>query len=131
MESAYLRQTGTFAHPIGLGTIVLPKGWQARLIPFGRDEGLSSVFALEINDLAASKLIAGREKDFEFLRTLLERGLCDLQTLLARMELLLSSPSARAVPDRLKRLAAALRGRTGENSESAISEFLKIHRLEN
>jgi hypothetical protein len=68
MESAYLRETGVFAHPVGLGTITLVPGWEERLVPFGRDEGLANVWALEIHDLAASKLMAGRDKDFELFR---------------------------------------------------------------
>jgi hypothetical protein len=109
MESPHLRETGVFAHPVGLGTIVLPDGWEARLVSFGGDEGLINVWALEIHDLLASKLMAGREKDFEFLRALLDHSLCDFHTLLARMDLLRTGPSANAVPDRLAKLKRQLR----------------------
>ena len=54
MESPYLQETGVFAHPVGLGTITVPRGWEERLIPFGREEGLANVWALEIHDLAAT-----------------------------------------------------------------------------
>src|SRR5438105_4300084 len=47
MESPYLRETGVFAHPVGLGTITVPQGWEQRLIPFGRGERLLNVWALE------------------------------------------------------------------------------------
>ncbi len=53
--------------------------------------------------------MAGRDKDFEFLRALLEHGLCDFSTLLARFEALRASAYANAVPDRLNKLAAHLR----------------------
>ena len=43
MGSAYLSRKGVFAHPVGLGTITLHPGWEARLVPFGRDEGLNNV----------------------------------------------------------------------------------------
>ena len=109
MESPHLRETGVFAHPVGLGTIVLPSGWEQRLVPFGQDEGLPNVWALEIHDLAASKLMAGRDKDFEFLHALLEHTFCDFPTLLARMDLLRAGASGNAVPDRLARLARHLR----------------------
>jgi hypothetical protein len=109
MESSYLAQTGVFAHPVGLGTIVLPPGWEERLVPFGRDEGLATVWALEIHDLAASKLMAGRDKDFEFVRALLDHGLCDFSTLLERFRLLRASVHANALPDRLAKLARCLR----------------------
>ncbi len=109
MESAFLRETGVFAHPVGLGTITLVRGWEERLVPFGREEGLANVWALEIHDLAASKLMAGRDKDFEFLRALLDHGFCDFPTLLARMELLRATVFANALPDRLAKLAGHLR----------------------
>ncbi len=109
MESPHLHETGVFAHPVGLGTIVLSAGWEERLIPFGRDEGLTNVWALEIHDLLASKLMAGREKDFEFLRALFAHDLGDFPTLLARMDLLRAGASGNAVPDRLTRLARHLR----------------------
>ena len=109
MDSAFQAETGFYAHPVGLGTIVLPAGWEARLVPFGRDEGLVNVWALEIHDLLASKLMAGREKDFEFLHALLAHALCDFPTLLARLELLRAGASANAVPERLTRLARHLR----------------------
>lgn len=109
MESDYLRETGVFAHPVGLGTITLVRGWEDRLVPFGRDEGLANVWALEIHDLAASKLMVGRDKDFEFLGALLDHGLCDFPTLLTRMELLRAGVYANAVPDRLAKLARHLR----------------------
>jgi hypothetical protein len=108
MDSAFQAEVGFYAHPVGLPTVVLPAGWEQRLVPFGRDEGLDNVWALELHDLLASKLMAGREKDFEFLRALLDHSLCDFPTLLARMDLLRSGPSANAVPDRLARLARQL-----------------------
>ena len=103
MESPYLLETGVFAHPVGPGTITLVAGWEERLVAFGREEGLANVWALEIHDLAA------RDKDFEFLRALLEHGLCDFSTLLTRFEALRASAYANAVPDRLTKLAAHLR----------------------
>jgi Nucleotidyltransferase of unknown function (DUF6036) len=108
MDSAFQADTGFYAHPVGPGTIVLPSGWEERLVPFGRDDGLDNVWALEIHDLAASKLMASREKDIEFLRALLERGLCDFPTLLARMDLLRTGSAGNAVPERLARLARHL-----------------------
>ena len=109
MDSPFQAETGFYAHAVGLGTITLVPGWEERLVPFGRDEGLVNIWALEIHDLAASKLMAGREKDFEFLRELLERGLCEFSILLARFELLREGVYANAVPDRLAKLAGCLR----------------------
>ena len=120
MESPYLLETGVFAHPVGLGTITLAAGWEERLVAFGREEGLANVWALEIHDLVASKLMAGRDKDFEFIRALLEHGLCDFTLLLARFELLRASAYANAVPDRLASLATHLRAWRREDLARAV-----------
>jgi len=109
MTSRFLARTGVFAHAVGLGTITVPRGWEERLVPFGREEGLANVWALEIHDLAATKLMAGRDKDFEFLRALLDHGLCDFATLMARFESFRTGAFANAVSDRLAKLAAHLR----------------------
>ena len=109
MESTYLRETGVFAHPVGLGTNTVPCGWEERLVPFGREEGLTNVWALDIHDLAATKLMAGRDKDFEFLRALLDHGLCDFVTLTARFESFRAGVFATAVSARLANLAEHLR----------------------
>lgn len=121
MESPYLYETGVFAHPVGLGTITVPTGWEERLVPFGREEGLANVWALEIHDLAATKLMAGREKDFEFLRALLDQGLCDLPTLLGRFGSFRRGVFANALPDRLGKLAQHLRGWKRDDLARAVS----------
>lgn len=82
MKSELMLETGTHVHPLGIGTVTLPPGWDARLVPFGRAEGLENVWALELCDLAASKLIAGREKDFAFLVVLLRAGTLEAAPLL-------------------------------------------------
>src|SRR5206468_6503438 len=105
-ESAYFRQNGVFVHPIGIGIVSLPSGWEARLQTLRDDSGRLVGRAVEIHDTLAAKIMAGREKDFDFLRQLLERNLCDFGTFLERFLLLQSSPFANAVPDRLLRLAA-------------------------
>lgn len=109
MNSEFQAEVGFYAHPVGLGTITLPPGWEERLIAFGRDEGLANVWALEIHDLAVSKLMVGRDKDFEFLRSLLERSLINFPVFLERFRGLSVSAYAVAVPDRLAKLTAHLR----------------------
>ncbi len=123
MDSSFQAETGFYAHPVGLGTITVPRGWEERLIPFGREEGLANVWALEIHDLAATKLMAGREKDFEFLRALLEHGLCDFSTLLARFESFRGGVFASALPDRLGKLAQHLRDWNRDDLARAIRQI--------
>jgi hypothetical protein len=108
MESAYIRETGVFAHPVGLGTISLPADWEDRLVPFGPEDGLNNVWALDIHDLTASKLMAGREKDFEFIFELVQRELIQLDTLLKRFASFRKTAFVNAVDDRLRKLAASL-----------------------
>lgn len=79
-------------------TAVLPAGWRERLVRF-ETPGTNGVVAwcLEPHDLWVSKAIAGRPKDLEFCRALLDRELvrCDrLRERLAQVEAL--DPRVRA-----------------------------------
>ncbi len=67
--SAFHETFGYYAHGVGPGTAILPAGWEERLI---RVEGPGTAGAvglcLDPHDLAVSKLLAGRDKDLEYLR---------------------------------------------------------------
>ena len=67
---------GYYAQGVVATTAVLPAGWRERLVRF-ETPGTSGVVAwcLEPHDLWVSKAIAGRPKDLEFCRALVERGL--------------------------------------------------------
>lgn len=53
-------------------TATLPEGWDARLIPIRNENTrFCTGWCLEVHDLAASKLVAGREKDLAFVGALL------------------------------------------------------------
>jgi len=119
-----LRETGTHLHPVGVGTITLPPGWAERLVPFGVEDGLKNVWALEIHDLASSKLIVGRDKDYDFIVELLRRGLIELQTLLARFVALRDTPYAGAIRDRLAHLAQHLDRARLHAEASAVRRIL-------
>ncbi len=125
MNSPFQTESGTYAHPLGLGTITLPRGWEERLVPFGRDDGLRNIWALEIHDLAASKLMAGREKDWEFLRVLLERSLCNFNTLLERVALFRESVYANALPGRLEKLTSHLRSWRRDDLVQSVQQLLR------
>lgn len=121
MESPYQRETGLYAHPVGLGTITLHPGWEGRLVPFGRDAGLNNVWALEIHDLAVSKLMAGREKDFEFLLYVIRSELVDCAKLLSLFLDMRKGAFANAVPDRLQKLGDHCE-RAGLRAAAAVRE---------
>lgn len=79
---------------VDLTTVVLPEGWRSRLVrvqnantapPAG--EPRFTGWCLEPHDLCASKLMAGREKDWNFVGALLRMQLIDYATLLERVSL--------------------------------------------
>lgn len=77
---------GFYVHGISIGSATLPSGWRARTIPVrGRGPEPSTGWCLEAHDLAASKLVAFREKDRRFVRTLLVEGLVDPETCIDRV----------------------------------------------
>jgi hypothetical protein len=84
--SAFHHSFGIYAQGISITTAILPPGWERRLVVYdtpGTEPGRG--LCLESHDLAASKLAAGREKDFEFARALLREHLLDPTTLLERV----------------------------------------------
>jgi hypothetical protein len=60
-------------------TSALPEGWVDRLVPFALDDNPDAVIAwcLEPHDLVVAKAIAGREKDWLFIRKAVAAGLVD------------------------------------------------------
>lgn len=67
-ESPFHRTFGYHAHGIDRTTVVLPDGWQSRLVPVhGPATAGVTGLCLEANDLAVFKLVAGREKDIVFI----------------------------------------------------------------
>ena len=77
---------GYYAQGVVETTAVLPSGWRDRLVRF-ETPATNAVVALclEIHDLWISKAIAGRPKDIEFCRALVQRGLVREQVLLDRL----------------------------------------------
>lgn len=89
-ESTFHETFGVYGQGVGISTASLPSGWQDRLVAFD-DPGArpSEPFCLDPHDLVVSKLVAGREKDYEFARALLEAGLVRADVLRISAELLL------------------------------------------
>ena len=87
---------GVYGQGVGLATATLPSGWRDRLVRFSDPEaGPSEAFCLDPHDLVVSKLVAGREKDFEFARALLAANLIDTRTLRDRATQLDGVPAAK------------------------------------
>jgi len=86
-EGSPFHQTfGYYAHGVSQETAVLPAGWRERLVPVpNQNTGGGTGLCLEIHDLAVSKLVAGREKDVEFLGGLLRHQLVQVPVIRERL----------------------------------------------
>ena len=75
---------GYYAHGIGPETAVLPAGWKPRVVRLENEHTGGTVgLCLSLQDLAVSKLLAGREKDIEFVREMLRACLVTEATIRA------------------------------------------------
>ena len=92
--SAFHRIHGFFVDAVGLETARLPDGWRDRLVPVSNTNTRGNTgLCLDPSDLAASKLVAFREKDREFVESLLTLGLLTVDELRNRVQSLeLSEP---------------------------------------
>jgi hypothetical protein len=78
-----------YAHGVGPDTAKLPSGWETRLVAIqGTPTNGAVGYCLEPHDLAASKLVAGREKDTEFVRAMLRGRIVTGERLRERIALL-------------------------------------------
>lgn len=78
---------GYYAHGVDNTTAVLPDGWEGRLVQVQAGQGATG-WCLDPHDLAVSKLVAGREKDLEFIGAMLRAGFVTLRTVQDRLALL-------------------------------------------
>lgn len=86
-RSVFHESFGYYAHGVAPETAILPEGWQDRLVAVRNENTRGCTgWCLELHDLAASKLAAGREKDMEFLRGMRQEGLIEPGTLRKRVK---------------------------------------------
>ncbi len=89
-DSLFHATHGFYVHGVSVESASLPAGWEGRTIavrhPVGTRGGTGH--CIEAHDLAASKLVANREKDRVFVTTLLAENLIDGAVLLERIEAL-------------------------------------------
>ena len=90
---------GYYAHGVARDTVVLPDGWEQRLIPV-KNENTAGItgWCLEIHDLIISKYAAGRERDFEFTSEAINQGLVEKKILRQRVSML---PVEESIKDRI------------------------------
>jgi hypothetical protein len=78
---------GYYAQGVGERTATLPRGWRERLVRVSNSNTRGVVgLCLEVNDLAVSKYVAGREKDLLFTKELAAHGMTSRNTLLTRLD---------------------------------------------
>ena len=87
-EMSQFHQTfGFYVHGVSIESANLPPGWKDRVLPVSdplTTRG-NTGWCVEAHDLAASKLAAFREKDREFVRTLLAEGMIEADVLAVRI----------------------------------------------
>ena len=125
--SGFQEEHGYYADAVGLATVVLPTGWQERLVPLKDESGRLRAYCLEVHDTCVSKLMAGREKDFIFIRELLERGLVDMKVFIDRAEAVKDMPQSNALVPRLRKLETLLKSaRRAEDSHAVRQLILRL-----
>ena len=104
---------GYYAQGVWLDTATLPAGWQERLVVICNDNTRRvTARCLDPHDLAIAKLVAGREKDGEFIVEMLRHGMLDVQIVSQRIATLpLTEADQTIARERWDRLTlAAARG---------------------
>jgi hypothetical protein len=84
-ESQFHRTHGYYVHGVDLEAARLPQGWNERVITQTFENGRVRVTSPEIHDLAASKLAAGRDKDFSYVAVLIRDDVIEPRKLLQRI----------------------------------------------
>lgn len=96
-DSMFHRTHGFYVHGVPIETAVLPKGWERRAVKVQNANTRQSIgWCVEAHDLAASKLVAFRDKDRDFVRVLLAEQLIEAPKLLRRLRQLPRDEAFRA-----------------------------------
>jgi hypothetical protein len=106
-EGSHFHETfGVYGQGVGVRTAVLPDGWKDRLVPLVDPSTGAVGWCLDPHDLCASKLIAGREKDLDFVEAAVVHRLIDARLVDERLVGVddLRTGAARARAQRLESL---------------------------
>ena len=106
--SPFQIEHGFYADALGLATVILPTGWHERLQTLKNENGNIIAYVAEIHDIAVSKLIAGREKDYIFLKELILLEHLSIETFLERAKLIKEMPQSQVLIPRLENLLKIL-----------------------
>ena len=84
--SQFHKAHGFYVHGVNLEVAVLPEGWRRRAIKVrNANTNDSTGWCVEAHDLAASKLVAWRDKDRDFVRTLVAEDMVNARRLSLRI----------------------------------------------
>lgn len=108
VASPYFKEFGNYADALGLASVTLPPGWETRLQPLTDGDNQIIAHCLELYDVAVSKLMAGRDKDWLFLSYLLDAQLIALPGLVERAALIQQTAAEGALLPRLEKFQANL-----------------------
>ncbi|MFN0104710.1 MAG: DUF6036 family nucleotidyltransferase [Bryobacteraceae bacterium] len=96
--SPFEREYGYYAHGVGPDTAVLPAGWEGRLVEVANaNTRFVRGWCLEVHDLAIAKLVAGREKDIDFVESLRRHRMAQVEVLRTRLAETELDPQVRAL----------------------------------
>lgn len=71
--SPFHEKFGYYAQGVSLATAVVPSGWADRVVAYREaDSAPNRAICLDPHDLVVSKLVAGRQKDIEFVKPCLK-----------------------------------------------------------
>ena len=107
--SQFHRTYGYYARGIAPTTATLPAGWEQRVVRIsGPNTGGATGLCIEVNDLALSKYVAGREGDLAFNRELAKYGIVSKRKLTRLLPTMpIDDERKRLVLDRIKQDFAA------------------------
>jgi hypothetical protein len=107
-DSPFHETYGYYADGVGPRTARLPSGWRERAVVMAASpaSGGATAIAPEIHDLCVAKLLAGREKDFTWLKAAFAAGLARADRVLPLLDLAEADDDERTLAQaRLQRLA--------------------------
>ncbi len=84
LQSEFWKKNEYHADPIGLHVVKMPPGWKERLMTYMIDDIICKV--PQLLDLAACKLMAGREKDLIYVGELVSWGFVKKEELVDRVK---------------------------------------------
>jgi hypothetical protein len=108
-NSAFAKEHGYYVDVVSPDIASLPRSWETRVKLFR--VGRVTANCLEIHDLLASKLAAGRLKDLELAGAILKLRLASLRTLRARIAKLIPASAAEQARSCLKVVCREVRHR--------------------